>query len=81
MDGGNANQHVRTLCESIVRNELANCKLANVMKNRDLLKENIKKELGPQLKKFGIFLETVELTDVKICSKRVFNDLQAEFRM
>lgn len=38
MDGGNANRHVKTLCESIVRNELANCKLANVMKNRDLFK-------------------------------------------
>lgn len=51
------------------------------MKNRDLLKENIKKELGPQLKKWGIWLETVELTDVKVCSKKLFQDMQAEYRM
>ena len=77
MSEGNANEHVRTLCESIVRNEIANFKLNEVIKNRDLLKEKIKTELAPQLRGWGIWLETVELTDVKICSKTVFEDLQA----
>ena len=33
-----------------------------------------------QLKGWGIWLENVELTEVKICSSKLFEDLQAEFR-
>ena len=34
----------------------------------------------PQLQGWGIWLETVELTEVMICSYKLFEDLQAEFR-
>ncbi len=56
MQGGSADANVRTLCESMVRNQLANSKLDDVLKNRDLLKSNIKRELMPQLKGWGIWL-------------------------
>lgn len=56
MQGGSANDHVRTLCESIIRNELANSKLDDVLKNRNLLRDNIKNNLQPQLKGWGIYL-------------------------
>lgn len=40
----------------------------------------MQKDLKDQFKGWGIWLESVEITDVKICSKRVFQDLQAEYR-
>jgi regulator of protease activity HflC (stomatin/prohibitin superfamily) len=80
MQGDGANDNVKTLCESIVRNELANSNLNDVITKRDQLRENVKTELMPQLQGWGIWLETVELTEVKICSGTLFEDLQAEFR-
>ena len=40
----------------------------------------MKKELQDQLKGWGIWLESVEITEVKISSDKLFKDLQAEFR-
>lgn len=80
MQGYGANDNVKTLCESIVRNELANSHLSDVITKRDQLRDNVKNELMPQLQGWGIWLETVELTEVKICSYKLFEDLQAEFR-
>lgn len=51
-----------------------------VLRERNLIKDNIKRDLEKQLCSWGIWLETVELTEVKICSKKLFEDLQADFR-
>jgi LPS sulfotransferase NodH len=40
----------------------------------------MQKDLKDQFKGWGIWLETVEITEVKISSNRLFEDLQAEFR-
>lgn len=40
----------------------------------------MKKDLQKQLSGWGIWLETVEIVEVKICSKALFEDLQAEYR-
>jgi len=45
MQGGDANNMVRTLCESIVRNQIANNVMKDVMTNRDMLREAMKKDL------------------------------------
>lgn len=37
-------------------------------------------DLKDQLKGWGIWMETVEITEVTISSDRLFKDLQAEFR-
>lgn len=56
MQGYGANDNVKTLCESIVRNELANSHLNDVITKRDQLRENVKNELMPQLQGWGIWL-------------------------
>lgn len=82
MQGGvDANSSVRTVCESIVRNEMANCSLQEVLRERTKLKERMRRELQAQLDGWGIWLESVDLKDVKICSNTLFEDLQAEFRL
>ncbi len=40
----------------------------------------MKKDLKDQFKGWGVWLESVEITEVTICSTRLFNDLQAEYR-
>lgn len=50
------------------------------MKNRNHLRVNMQKELKDQFKGWGIWLESVEITDVRISSEKLFKDLQAEFR-
>lgn len=68
------------MCESVLRNLIANSSLSDVMKNRNVLRDNIKKDLKDQFKGWGIWLETVEITEVNISSERLFKDLQAEYR-
>ena len=50
------------------------------MKNRDHLRVNVQKDLKDQLKGWGIWLESIEITEVKISSGKLFKDLQAQFR-
>ncbi len=80
MEGGDANRNVQAMCESVLRNLIANSTLDEVMKNRNHLRDNMKHDLKDQFKGWGIWLETVEITEVKISSERLFKDLQAEFR-
>lgn len=68
------------MCESVLRNLIANSSLQEVLKNRNHLKDNMKNDLKDQFKGWGIWLESVEITEVKISSNRLFTDLQAEFR-
>lgn len=56
MQGGDANQNVKTMCESILRNLIANSKLDDVLKKRDLMKDNMRKQLQKPLKGWGIWL-------------------------
>ena len=77
MQGLDPNSSVQALCESALRNLIANSTLTEVMKNRDHLRLNMQKDLKDQFKGWGIWLESVEITEVRICSKRLFEDLQA----
>lgn len=63
-----------------MRNLIANSSLDEVLKNRNHLRDNIKKDLVDQFKGWGVWLETVEITEVTISSAKLFTDLQAEFR-
>lgn len=80
MEGGDANSNVQAMCESVLRNLIANSSLEEVLRNRNHLRDNMKRDLKDQFKGWGIWLETVEITEVKISSDRLFTDLQAEFR-
>lgn len=79
--GVDANTSVQTMCESIVRNQMANCSLEEVLRQRIKLKKQMKDELQHQLTGWGIWLESVDLKDVKISSNTLFEDLQAPFRL
>jgi len=51
-----------------------------VMRDREALRNAVHSEMMKTTKGWGVWLETLEIKDVKICSKSLFEDLQAEFR-
>lgn len=51
-----------------------------MLKNRQDVKDEIIKNMKEQVKGWGVWLETVEITDVQILSTSLFKDLQAKFR-
>ena len=75
-----ANQQMVEISNSIVRHRIANSTIDEVLKNRELVRDEIKKEMNEIVNGWGIWLESVEITDVKILSSTLFKDLQMEFR-
>lgn len=54
--------------------------LDDCLKNREKLRASIKREIQSLLTGWGIWLETVEIQDIRICSNDLFKNLQTEFR-
>lgn len=65
MTGNNAQENVKTMCESIARFVIANAELNEILTNREVLKTKMEKELINQLRAWGIWIETIEINDVK----------------
>ena len=80
MIGNNKKSNVRQVCESNVRHHIANTELETLLTDRETLKAKVTKDLKISLAGWGIWLESVEITEVRICSKTVFEDLQAVYR-
>ena len=74
-----ANAALESMAQSIVRNRVAKSSIEDITKNRNAIKDEIKKEMGEAVKGWGVYLETVEVTDVKILSKSLFRNLQTEY--
>ena len=75
-----ANEKLRAMAISIVRDRVANMSLDEILKNREKLRSGIKQEIQTLLTGWGMWLETVEILDVKVCSGSLFKQLQTEFR-
>lgn len=75
-----ADNNIRGMAESIVRHQVANLGMSEVIANRELLRNTVRAEMLKVVQGWGMWLETVEVTDVRVLSQRVFDDLQTEFR-
>ena len=56
MQGNDATSNVQAMCESVLRSQIANSSLDQVLRNRNVLRDSIKRELKDQLKGWGIWL-------------------------
>jgi hypothetical protein len=65
---------------SIIRDRIANLTLNDILKNRNKLRDGVKEEMQKIITGWGIWLETCEVQDVTITSKKLFTNLQTEFR-
>merc|ERR1719356_1775145 len=68
------------MAESIVRAEIANLGINEVISQRKKVRDGITHAMQEILSGWGIWLETVEITEVKILSNSLFNNLQQPFR-
>ena len=75
-----ANSMLSDMCSSILRASNSNSTINEVIKNRHELREKLMKEMSDVVKGWGVHLETVEVTDVKILSSTLFANMQTKFR-
>ena len=75
-----ANDNLVSMASAIVRAAIANSTITDMLTKRDILKTKIVKDMDAVVKGWGVWLETVEITDVQISSHNLFKDLQAAFR-
>ena len=67
------------MASSVIRSQISNSTTYEILKNRDKLREAIKSEISKVTTGWGVWLETIEITDARIMSKSLFNDLQCTF--
>jgi regulator of protease activity HflC (stomatin/prohibitin superfamily) len=75
-----ANDTLVSMSSAIVRNCIANSTIEQMLRERSKVCQAIKKEMFEVVKGWGVWLETVEITDVEISSGQLFKDMQAEYR-
>merc|ERR1719158_1161935 len=75
-----ANDSLRHMAESILRAKLANLTIAEVLTSRELLRDVCQKSMMEVVRGWGVWIETLEVTDVKILSSSLFNNMQTPFR-
>lgn len=79
-DSPQASENISRMAESIIRHQIANSSIDEVISQRENLRDKIRTEMQEVVKGWGVWLETVEITDVTILSQTLFEDLQAKFR-
>ena len=63
-----------------MRHRIANSTIDNILIKRDEIRNEIRSEMQSIVNGWGVWLESVEITDVRILSSSLFQNLQTEFR-
>jgi len=71
---------LRQLAESVVRHEVSNKTLQQMVMEREKVRESMRQQLMETVDDWGISIDTIEFTEVWIRSKEVFENLQADYR-
>lgn len=77
---GMAEDNLKGMTEALMRKHVATTPLTDVLRDREALRQTVRDEMMATTKGWGVWPETLEITDVQICSNKLFEDLQAEFR-
>ena len=67
-----ANEKIQNLAISIIRDRIANMSIGDVLQNRHKLRDGVREEIQKLITGWGIWLETIEILDVKIASSSLF---------
>lgn len=70
------NEKVETLAISCIRDAVSKMNIVEVMTSREELKERVKGDITPIFRGWGMWLETVEIIDVRVESRTLFDDMQ-----
>ena len=63
---------------AIIRDVISNSTIDDILKNREKIRKTLKQSLQPVLTGWGMWLETIEISEVAICSDTLFNNMQAK---
>jgi len=75
-----ANALISSIASAVMRNRISNTKMDDVLTNRQMLRKAVRTEIDKVVNGWGVWLETVEITDVKISSGSLFKNMQGTFR-
>ena len=70
-----ANQTLQEMSNSIIRHRIANSTIEDILTKREEIRNEMKKEMNKVVNGWGVWLESVEITDVKILSNNLFKNL------
>lgn len=70
-----ANGKLESIAVSIVRDNIANLTINDILKNRQKIRNGVNEEMQKILTGWGMWLETCEIQDVKIASSTLFKHL------
>ena len=71
---------LKDVVESAIRHMVANMTIEEVLRKRGTIILQLKKELEYICEQWGIVVETIEIKNVRILSKTLFDNMQAKFR-
>ena len=71
---------LKDVVESAIRHMVANMTIEEVLRKRGTIIVQLKKELEYISEQWGIVVDTIEIKNVRIQSKNLFDNMQAQFR-
>lgn len=71
---------LRRLAESVVRHEVSNKTVDEMISERESVIQSMKTQLQETVRDWGLEIDTIEFTEVWIRSRELFESLQAEYR-
>lgn len=71
---------LQDVVESAIRHMVANMTIEEVLRKRGTIIQQLKRELEYICEQWGIVVETIEIKNVRILSKTLFDNMQAQFR-
>lgn len=74
------NIFLKDVVESAIRHMVANMSIEEVLRKRGTIILQLKKELEYISEEWGIAIETIEIKNVRILSKTLFDNMQAKYR-
>ena len=77
---GQVSEFLKDVVESAIRHMVANMTIEEVLRKRGTIILQLKKELEYITEQWGIIVETIEIKNVRILSKTLFDNMQAKFR-
>lgn len=75
-----ANEDLRDTTFSLLREKVANSTIMKIVKERNKIRDQMKKELNSLVNNWGVWVENVEISEVEISSKTLFKNLQTPHR-
>lgn len=75
-----ANDDLRDTTFSLLREKVANSTIMKIVKQRNKIRDEMKKELNSLVNNWGVWVENVEICEVQILSKTLFKNLQTPHR-